>query len=268
MSEATSTTLFVGDLPSDLHENDFLAAFKGFRGFVTARLRQDKNDRPVGFVDFEDHDAASRARDAMTDHRFSRNDRGIIIQFSNPGRSSKRSRSDDSYSGGGGSSSSSYSHSSSSYSQPPPSYGYGSYYGGYGAGYGSGPSYMYNSLPSEASSTLFVEGLPSDATIREVSHIFRPFPGFQSLRLVPKESKGDPAKLFVLCFVEYDSKLQATAALHGLQSYRIDEKDTHGLRISYARSNMSRRGGGDRDESRDRRREDRDSKSKDSMNTQ
>lgn len=157
-------------------------------------------DSPVGFVEFEDNESATRARDSMADHRFARGDRGISVQFSNPSRSSKRSRSDtDSYSH--------YSSSShNSYSQPPPPYGGGGYYGGYG-GYGSAPpSYMYNSLPAEASSTLFVEGLPSDVTVREVSHIFRPFPGYQSLRIVPKESKADPAKVFTLCFVEYDSK--------------------------------------------------------------
>jgi hypothetical protein len=49
MSEdhSRSNTLFVGDLPPDIHESDFVAAFKPFRGFTTARLRQDKNDRYV-----------------------------------------------------------------------------------------------------------------------------------------------------------------------------------------------------------------------------
>ena len=247
----------------------------------------------------------------MTDHRFARGDRGIIIQFSNPSRSSssKRSRSDsDSYSSPHYSSSSSSSSSSShGYSQPPPYGHYGGYgsYGGYG--YGSTPpppSYLYNSLPADASSTLFVEGLPADVTVREVSHIFRPFPGYQSLRIVPKESKADPAKVFTLCFVEYDSKyvlpsnipflsfaffscllslliclsfppfppliflrVQSYAAMQSLQGYRMDDKDNQGLRISYARSNLARRGGGgsggggsagERGEERDRRRDDRD----------
>jgi len=122
---------------------------------------------------------------------------------------------------------------------------------------------MYNSLPAEASSTLFVEGLPSDATVREVGHIFRPYAGFQSLRIVPKESKTDPAKVFSLCFVEYDSKLQSSTAMHALQGYRMDTSDQHGLRISYARSNLGGRGGGGRDrEDRGdkRRRDDRDKK--------
>jgi hypothetical protein len=109
--------------------------------------------------------------------------------------------------------------------------------------------------------------------VREVAHIFRPFPGYQSLRIVPKESKADPTKVFSLCFVEYDSKLQSTQAMHSLQGYRMDEKDTHGLRISYARSNLGRGSGGgggggggrDREDRGDRRRDDRDKK--DSMSS-
>nr|GME14162.1 RNA-binding protein 2-like [Ipomoea batatas] len=44
-------------------------------------------------------------------------------------------------------------------------------------------------LPPDASSTLYVEGLPPDSTKREVAHIFRPFVGYKEVRLVRKESK-------------------------------------------------------------------------------
>ncbi|CAN6480668.1 unnamed protein product [Victoria cruziana] len=44
-------------------------------------------------------------------------------------------------------------------------------------------------LPPDASSTLFIEGLPSNCTRREVSHIFRPFVGYKEVRLVNKESR-------------------------------------------------------------------------------
>ncbi|XP_031374083.1 RNA-binding protein 2-like [Punica granatum] len=44
-------------------------------------------------------------------------------------------------------------------------------------------------LPPDASSTLYVEGLPSNCTRSEVAHIFRPFVGFKEVRLVSKESK-------------------------------------------------------------------------------
>jgi len=95
---------------------------------------------------------------------------------------------------------------------------------------------MFPSLPPDASSTLYVEGLPSDATEREVAHIFRPFPGYQSLRIITKESKQNPSRVYNLCFVEFDNKYQATFALNHLQGYRLDKDDTKGLIMSYAKT--------------------------------
>lgn len=40
-------------------------------------------------------------------------------------------------------------------------------------------------LPPDASSTLYVEGLPADATEREVGHIFRRFEGQARFSLMP-----------------------------------------------------------------------------------
>nr|CAD1821393.1 unnamed protein product [Ananas comosus var. bracteatus] len=73
------------------------------------------------------------------------------------------------------------------------------------------------SLPPDASSTLFVEGLPSNCTRREVSHIFRPFVGFREVRLVNREPRhpgGDP---HILCFVDFSNPAQAAVALDALQ---------------------------------------------------
>jgi len=91
-------------------------------------------------------------------------------------------------------------------------------------------------LPPDATSCLYVEGLPTDATEREVSHIFRPFAGYSSLRILTKESKQVPNRQYHLCFVEFDNKYQATVAMHALQGYRMDKNDTKGLHISYAKS--------------------------------
>ena len=38
-----------------------------------------------------------------------------------------------------------------------------------------------------ATNIVYVEGLPLNSTEREVAHMFRPFPGFKSLRLITKE---------------------------------------------------------------------------------
>ena len=45
---------------------------------------------------------------------------------------------------------------------------------------------FYKKLDANATSTVYVEGIPLDATEREVSHIFRPYPGYKGLRLIEK----------------------------------------------------------------------------------
>ncbi|CAJ1974427.1 unnamed protein product [Sphenostylis stenocarpa] len=94
-----------------------------------------------------------------------------------------------------------------------------------------------HSLPPDATSTLFVEGLPSNCTRREVAHIFRPFVGYKEVRLVSKESRqpgGDP---LVLCFVDFLSPGHAATAMEALQGYKFDELDRNSvnLRFQFAR---------------------------------
>lgn len=103
-------------------------------------------------------------------------------------------------------------------------------------------------LPPDASSTLFVEGLPANCTRREVSHIFRPFLGYKEVRLVTKESRhpgGDP---LVLCFVDFQSPAHAATAMDALQGYQFDEhdRDSAHLRLQFARYPGARSGGGHR----------------------
>lgn len=120
-------------------------------------------------------------------------------------------------------------------------------------------------LPSDASNTLFVEGLPADCTRREAAHIFRPFIGFKEVRLVQKEARrpgGDP---LVLCFVDFSDARCAATALEALQGYKFDQTDreSSGLKLQFARfpgprgpSGSARdepyRGNRDRDDSRGR----------------
>lgn len=42
-------------------------------------------------------------------------------------------------------------------------------------------------IPESATNTIYVEGIPLNATEREVAHIFRPFTGFKSVRLIPRD---------------------------------------------------------------------------------
>ncbi|KAJ7965304.1 RNA-binding protein [Quillaja saponaria] len=99
-------------------------------------------------------------------------------------------------------------------------------------------------LPSGATNTLYVEGLPSNCKRREVAHIFRPFVGYKEVRLVIKESKhpgGDP---LVLCFVDFVSPAHAATAMDALQGYKFDEdnRDSVNLRLQFARYPGARSG--------------------------
>ncbi|XP_057774194.1 RNA-binding protein 1-like [Salvia miltiorrhiza] len=103
-------------------------------------------------------------------------------------------------------------------------------------------------LPPDASSTLFVEGLPANCTRREVSHIFRPFVGYKEVRLVTKESRHSGGDPLVLCFVDFQSPAHAATAMDALQGYNFDEHDRESahLRLQFARYPGARSGGGHR----------------------
>lgn len=62
--------------------------------------------------------------------------------------------------------------------------------------------------------------------------IFRPFPGFHCVRLIQKTANNN--RQYFLCFVDFETSLQATIAMTTLQGYRFDKNDKVGLKISYA----------------------------------
>ncbi|KAG6422544.1 hypothetical protein SASPL_119120 [Salvia splendens] len=65
-------------------------------------------------------------------------------------------------------------------------------------------------LPPDASSTLFVEGLPANCTRREVSR-------YKEVRLVTKESRHSGGDPLVLCFVDFQSPAHAATAMDAIQ---------------------------------------------------
>ena len=83
-----------------------------------------------------------------------------------------------------------------------------------------------------------MEGLPLDALPREVAHIFRPFTGFESLRIIVKDTRHP------LCFVEFQNAFQSVLAMKHIQGYRVDLSDPgRGLVISFAMSRDRRERG-------------------------
>ncbi len=79
-------------------------------------------------------------------------------------------------------------------------------------------------IPKNATNTVYVEGIPSDTTEREVARkssmsssldIFRPFPGYKCVRLIPRETKTGERVLF--CFADFENTLQSTLVINTLQ---------------------------------------------------
>uniref|UniRef100_A0A0D9WLU1 RRM domain-containing protein n=1 Tax=Leersia perrieri TaxID=77586 RepID=A0A0D9WLU1_9ORYZ len=89
----------------------------------------------------------------------------------------------------------------------------------------------------DESNILFVDGLPTDCTRREVAHLFRPFVGFKDIRLVHKEPRHSGDRAYVLCFVEFSDAKYALTAMEALQEYHFDERkpDSPVLKIKFAR---------------------------------
>ncbi|KMZ69560.1 hypothetical protein ZOSMA_20G00380 [Zostera marina] len=92
------------------------------------------------------------------------------------------------------------------------------------------------SLHGDECSVLYIDGLPTDCTRREVGHLFRPFIGFKNIRLYHKEPRQSEDKARVLCFVEFEDAKCATIALDALQGYKFDDKKTNApiLKIHFA----------------------------------
>ncbi|XP_029655341.1 U2 small nuclear ribonucleoprotein B''-like [Octopus sinensis] len=79
--------------------------------------------------------------------------------------------------------------------------------------------------PPDASSVLFVENIPSDATEHDLNILFKKFSGFKELRYTSARPE--------VSFVEYENETCATAALQSLQNFKLSP--THFLAISYAK---------------------------------
>ncbi|KAA0150726.1 hypothetical protein FNF29_05063 [Cafeteria roenbergensis] len=112
-------------------------------------------------------------------------------------------------------------------------------YGGYGR-----PPAPGQPPSADATATLYIEGVPDDASERELAHLFRPFDGFEAARLVPHGGRN--GRKMYLCFAEFRSPVEAFAAMQVIHNYDIDPRESGSkrLRISFARKPPRSRGDG------------------------
>ncbi|XP_038695136.1 uncharacterized protein LOC119992489 isoform X2 [Tripterygium wilfordii] len=100
------------------------------------------------------------------------------------------------------------------------------------------PSSLKNAddLSAKESNIIFVGGLPTDCTRREVGHLFRPFIGYKDIKVIHKEARRSEDRAMVLCFVEFTDSKYALTAMEALQGYKVDDKKANSpsLRIQFA----------------------------------
>mmetsp|Transcript_39355 Transcript_39355/g.112319 ORF Transcript_39355/g.112319 Transcript_39355/m.112319 type:complete len:255 (+) Transcript_39355:99-863(+) len=77
---------------------------------------------------------------------------------------------------------------------------------------------------AEPNRTMFVENLPGEATDTMLAMLFRQYPGFQEVRLIPGRN---------VAFVDYQNEYQAGMAMQGLQGFAMTPEVK--LSLSYAR---------------------------------
>jgi len=221
-AQEPSQTIFARNLPSQLNELEFTMLFQNHPGYVTGRVKKNKEGAPIGFVEFDTVEHCIAAKNAVA---LDQADSGLILEFSHTPRSRQTRRPTFMHYPRG--------HKREFREMPPP------------------PPMMppphMNPMamaPGTPSSTLFVSNVPPDATPREMSHIFRIEPGFRCVRFVSTMPKSHfvPRTPF-LCFVEFDSPMDASRALNDLQNYPMDHANPSSpqLFISFARTERKAR---------------------------
>jgi len=182
-----TNSLFIRGLPPKCPLSEVEAIFSSCSGYIAARIREDRTKSFVAFCDFENPEAASRAMDARLGARI--HDFPLSIDFAKG--TQKRPREGEAPG------------SESPFSQRwEESRGQGG--------------------PHERPAVLEVAGVPVDASIREVSHIFRPFPGFICVYL-----RGTDLHL-----AEFRSAAQAGVAMQALENYLFDKHTPGSSRLN------------------------------------
>eukprot|EP00854_Cymbomonas_tetramitiformis_P004924 gene4924-6006_t len=87
------------------------------------------------------------------------------------------------------------------------------------------PKASASAAPAPPHKILFVENLPGATNDRMLAKLFQQFPGYQEVRMV--EAKPG------IAFVEFESDMQASVAMAGLQGFKITAQNS--MIISYAK---------------------------------
>jgi RNA recognition motif-containing protein len=220
------TSLFVQGFHQQLSEDELFAFFERFPGFETLRMKTSRTGQKLAFVDFSSMRDAADVIDNL-DGRYNRELDGHLTcneAKNNPGegRKGEEDRRPSAH----------HHHQHPSSSSSSSSFGGNERTSPLGSR-GNLPARRVEipeEMPEGANKSLFVIGFPEDASVRELAHIFRPFVGFENVRIIRKRE----GRSFAV--VSFQDAFQATVALLATDGYVFDLTPRSGsLKVEYSR---------------------------------
>jgi RNA recognition motif-containing protein len=224
-------SLYICQIPENVTKEDLISAFSEVSGYIDTRIKLMPDKSKIAFIDFEDEKNANFAKETLQGFKFTEEDKGIlkIIENSNnqilPNQNPQSNLIKNLTLLAGINNNMKNSNINNNENNKNNKNSQNNIFKKY-----EDEFYDFENLKKNATNIVYVEGIPIDATEREVAHIFRPFPGYKNLRLIQKEKNGENT---YLCFVDFENSYQSTICINTLQGYRFDKSDLVGLHCSY-----------------------------------
>ena len=87
-------SLYVCQIPESVTKEDIIGAFSAVSGYIDTRIKYMPDKSKIAFIDFENEKYANFAKEYLQGFKFTNEDKGIIIKFSENSRFSKLNKFD------------------------------------------------------------------------------------------------------------------------------------------------------------------------------
>ena len=82
-------SLYVCQIPESVTKEDIIGAFSAVSGYIDTRIKYMPDKSKIAFIDFENEKNANFAKESLQGFKFTNEDKGIIIKFSENARYGK-----------------------------------------------------------------------------------------------------------------------------------------------------------------------------------
>ena len=88
-------SLYVCQIPENVTKEDIIEAFSAVSGYIDTRIKYMPDKSKIAFIDFENEKYANFAKEYLQGFKFTNEDKGIIIKFSENARYGKNRKNND-----------------------------------------------------------------------------------------------------------------------------------------------------------------------------